>query len=91
MFIPRNTHKHSVLKLVVCRWCHEHNLKKHMFVVRDGPIDRWFCDTNCAAKWTENRHCIGVAHVLKMSSSIRQQYLKGKTIEEFISNGMKVE
>lgn len=53
-------------------------------------MDRWFCDADCAVKFTEYRHNIGVAHVLKMPISIRKEYLKGKTIDEFISNGMKV-
>ena len=91
MFIPRNTRKAMPCTYcVVCRWCHERNLKKHMFVVRDGPIDRWYCDANCAVKWAEYRHHIGVAHVLKMPVGIRKEYLKGKTIDQFISNGMKV-
>lgn len=61
-----------------------------MFCVRDGPIDRWFCDANCSVKFATYRHMIGVEHVVKMDSRTRAQYLKGITIDEFISNGMCV-
>jgi hypothetical protein len=75
---------------VVCRWCHKRDVKKHMFVVRDGPIDRWFCDADCSVKWTEYRHHEAMAHVVKMSVQKRKEYLQGKTIDEFISNSMRV-
>jgi hypothetical protein len=61
-----------------------------MFVIRDGPMDRWFCDANCALKWAEYRHDKRVAHVVKMPVGLREEYLKGKTIDEFISNDMKI-
>lgn len=61
-----------------------------MFCVRDGPIDRWFCDANCSLKFAEYRHNPGTYLLLKMNRQEREQYLKGMTIDEFISNGMTV-
>ena len=63
---------------------------KDLFTLRDGPADHRFCDADCAAKWVQYRHMIGVAHVVRMGPELRKEYLKGKTIDEFISDGMVV-
>lgn len=74
-----------------CKWCHERDMRKNMFRVRDGPIDHYFCDGDCHQKWVTYRHMIGAAHVVRASPKIRAAYLKGMTIDEFISNGMSID
>ena len=53
-------------------------------------MDRYFCDTECSGKWVKYRHMIGVADVIKMDKETRENFLKGSSIDEFISNGMVV-
>ena len=53
-------------------------------------MDRYFCDTECSGKWVRYRHMIGVADVIKMDKETRENFLKGSSIDEFISNGMVV-
>lgn len=88
MFIPRD--RHHCNHCSSCKWCHTRNLVKDCFTLRDGPVDHRFCDGDCAAKWVKYRHMIGVAHVVRMPPCIRAEYLEGKTIDEFISDGMVV-
>lgn len=61
-----------------------------MFKIIDGPVHHWFCAQDCSQKWLHYRHMIGVAHVVKLEPALRAAYLKGKSIDEFISNGMVI-
>ena len=86
MFIPHTPHYYK--RCVKCKWCHERKPIKLCFTLKEGPSCFRFCDTTCSSKWVTYRHTIGVAHVIKMSAELRHTYLKGYTIDEFISNGM---
>jgi hypothetical protein len=68
-----------------CRWCHKHDVKKNMFCVKDGPVEHWFCDADCADRWVVWRHVIGVAHVVRMTPHARSEHLKGDSIDNYIS------
>lgn len=57
-----------------------------MFKVKQGPSEFLFCDANCAEKFVKYRHVIGVAHILKMSPTTRNEYLKGQLIDDYISD-----
>ena len=85
-YIPSSCCDHCAL----CEWCHTRHLIKDVFTLRDGPVSVRFCNADCSAKWVQYRHMIGVAHVVRMPKLLREQYLKGKTIDEFISDGMVV-
>ena len=71
---------------MLCKWCYTRGLRRGSYRFRDGPVDHWFCTEECGRKWVKYRHVIGVAHVVKMPSGVRTEYLKGKTIDEFISD-----
>jgi hypothetical protein len=60
-----------------------------MFKMKDGPSEYWFCDAECAAKFVKYRHMIGTAHILKMDLVMRNAYLDGITLDDYISNGMR--
>ena len=89
MFIPRS---HGTRRgcdhCAECKWCHQRNLLKECFTLKEGPARHVFCDTQCSANWVTYRHRIGVAHVIKMDRVERDAHLNGHTIDEFISNGM---
>lgn len=74
---------------VRCRWCLNRGWRKEMFKVKDGPSEYWFCDADCSAKFVKYRHIIGTAHILRMDIVMRNEYLKGMTLDDYISNGMK--
>lgn len=54
--------------------------------MHDGPAHHQFCDADCAYKWVRYRHTIGVAHIVRMPPLMRSEYLKGRTIDQFISD-----
>ena len=64
-------------------------MKPNFFCVKEGPMERWFCDADCAAKYVKYRHMVGVSHVLKMDPLQRKMYLDGRSLDDFILNGMK--
>lgn len=39
-----------------CQWCAVRDEKKHMFKVRDGPVDWRFCSEDHAAEYVAWRH-----------------------------------
>ena len=92
MFIPREQQhmQQDCDHCVACRWCHTRNFTKDCFTLLDGPANHRFCDADCSAKWVQYRHMIGIAHVVRMPPHVRKEYLKGRTIDEFISDGMAV-
>ena len=73
-------------KVCICKWCHTRHKKLDVLLVKDGPIDRYYCDFDCLSKYDSFRHSVGVANVLKLSFRERIEYLEGKTIDEFISD-----
>lgn len=74
---------------VDCKWCTARGLKKEMFRLKDGPGDFWFCDTHCSCNWVRYRHVYGIAHVLRMATKERKEYLADTTIEEYVNNEFK--
>ena len=60
-----------------------------MFRVRDGPIDWYFCDSNHNIKWRFWRQRFPISQMLKRSPYERNDYLEGKTIEEYILSSIK--
>eukprot|EP00966_Prymnesium_polylepis_P230488 5333491-Prymnesium_polylepis.1 len=90
MFLPKYTR--NVKCRVVCKWCHARCDVKECFTLRDGPADHQFCNTVCSSKWVKYRHAIGVAHIVRMQPVhvMRIEYLKGKSIDQFITDGLVV-
>jgi len=87
MFIPKPLPMRGCTHCTRCRWCLLRNWRKDLFKLKNGPVDCYFCDADCAAKFVKYRHMIGVAHILKMNECIRVAYLDGMTLDDYISNG----
>ena len=87
MFLPK-THTYNTNTCnycVVCKWCHKRHFKKDAFLIKEGPVDRYFCDANCSLKWAKYRHVIGVSHIVKMGPDQRRAALGDKTIDKYLS------
>ena len=87
MFIPRDTRRTRCEHCIVCRWCHARMLRSEAFRMKDGPQDFHFCDTECSNKWLKHRHVIGLAQIVKMPAIMRTEYLRGRSIDEFVASG----
>lgn len=74
---PIRTTHHS------CRWCGARKMRKHLYKLRDGPIDWWFCDDEHALEWLENRHKNPVINAMLRLNPIDRN-LDGKTIDEWL-------
>jgi len=83
MFVPKHTHKQCVVSW--CRWCCRRAQKKHMFKVRQGPVDWYFCDDEHAALWFEYRYKPETYALCKMLPAEREIHLQGRTMSEEIS------
>lgn len=85
MFIPRSQRQRHKLSHSTCWWCGQRKLRKHLYKLRDGPIDWWFCHDDHALEWLDHRHKTpGINDMLQKIPSERQ--LNGKTIDEWVSD-----
>lgn len=87
MFIPKSRPMGTCTQCAQCRWCVSRNWRRDLFKLKNGPIEHYFCDADCAAKFVQYRHVIGVAHILKMDKDSRIAYLGNITLDDYISNG----
>ena len=86
MFLPKHTHKQCVQGW--CRWCCKRAQKKHMFKVRQGPVDWFFCDDEHASLWFEYRYKPETYALCKMLPEEREIHLQGRSMSEEISRLM---
>lgn len=83
VFIPRDKRFNTHTTHHTCRWCGKRALRKHLYKLRDGPIDWWFCDDQHALEWLDYRHKTpGINAMLHTLPSLRD--LGGKTIDEWV-------
>lgn len=84
VFIPRDKRTCRRQTHHVCRWCGAHKLRKHLYKLRDGPIDWWFCNDDHALEWLDYRHRTPVINaMLRLVPS--QRNLGGKSIEQWVT------
>ena len=83
MFIPPHMKKRRVYKCAMCRWCAKKCDMKHMYKLRDGPIDWWFCDDDHALEWLDYRHSTPSIHAM-LKTCPSQRRLGGKHISEWV-------
>lgn len=83
VFIPKNKRQCCRLTHHVCRWCGERKLRKHMYKLRDGPIDWWFCDDEHALEWLTHRHNTPAINEMLRKEPPKRD-LGGKTIDEWV-------
>ncbi len=81
VFIPKVIHKPTTHH--ACRWCAKRSLRKHMYKLRDGPVDWWFCNDEHALEWLDNRHkTYNINEMLRVEP--RERDLGGKTIDQWV-------
>lgn len=83
VFIPKRMRTITKTTHHACHWCGERKLRKHLYKLRDGPVDWWFCDDNHALEWLDYRHKNPRIHAM-LSRTPRERDLDGKTIDEWV-------
>ena len=84
LFMPaklRQCHKRDTYAR--CRWCGKRNAHKHMYKLRDGPMDWWFCSDDHALEWLDYRHVTPVIYAM-LKKPPCQRDLGGKSIEDWV-------
>lgn len=79
MFIPRNAQTFKICRRTWCQWCCKFDEKKHMFKLRDGPVDWHCCSVEHAELWLHYRHKPKTHRLLKMLPAQRLEYLAGRS------------
>ena len=70
--------------LCYCQWCATTGQKKRFYKLRDGPIDWFFCNEECALQWLDYRFsCPAVNQLLRCTPG--QRNLNGLPIDEWVS------
>jgi len=65
-------------------WCSQRHMRKHMFKMRDGPIDWWFCNEDCALDWLTWRHRNPTMYTfLKLPHAERAVELGDRTVWQY--------
>jgi hypothetical protein len=81
--IPKHMLKTRRVVQRSCHWCGTRKLPKHLYKLRDGPIDWWFCNDEHALEWLDHRHQTpAINAMLRVCPSKRD--LGGKTIDEWV-------
>lgn len=80
MFIPRNAQTFKICRRTWCQWCCKFDEKKHMFKLRDGPVDWHCCSVEHAELWLHYRHKPKTHKLLKMLPAQRLEYLAGRSM-----------
>ena len=68
-----------------CKWCHTPAARKHMFHLREGPLDHYTCSRAHAELWLGFRYRPASYLLLRMTPGERLRLLGDTTIEETIS------
>ena len=76
VFVPKRMRTHRQTTHAYCQWCAKRGARKHLYKLRDGPVDWWFCDDDHALEWLDARHrnCNTNAYLRKTPME-RQQFL----------------
>ena len=84
MFIPRNARSFKICRRTWCQWCCKFDEKKHMFKLRDGPVDWHCCSVEHAELWLHYRHKPKTHKLLRMLPAQRLEYLAARSIVDEI-------
>ena len=57
-----------------------------MFKIRDGPLDYYFCDEECAMFWSQYRHVPGICEYLHKTPQERGDTKIETVVQHFFSN-----
>mgnify|MGYP006248336657 CR=1 FL=1 len=85
VFLPPEARRYRPELKAYCHWCVETKPKRALFKVREGPIDRHFCDVMHAELWLQYRHTEKAHKLCRMPPKERREYLNGRTMEDEIS------
>jgi hypothetical protein len=81
--IPRHMYRPARTTTSCCKWCGVCKERKHLYKLRDGPLDRWFCSDDHALEWLDYRHKTPAINAM-LRVHPRERDLGGKTIDEWV-------